>query len=419
MTLFPLSMPSLAEWLDGIAVLGCVQAVAGATLLRRFGNGVRWRRDAAMNTTVPGHSLPPITVLKPLHGDEPLLEQALRSFLVQDYPNVQIVFGVQDAMDEAIAVVRRLVQEFPRHDLRLVIDPATHGPNPKVSNLINMLPHASHDLLVISDSDIHAAPDYLRQVAGCFAAMPGAALVTTLYCASPASLSLTRRLAASHVNYSFLPGVLLSRLLGRQDCLGSTMALHRQTLEVIGGLEKLSAHVADDHMLGRLVREQGGTIEIAPTLTATTVAETSATDLFAHELRWGRTVRAIAPIGYMLSAVQFPLFWASLALLVAPYAVWGWALFALTWALRGLSVARIDQVLAALSPRAMHGRLQSVLLLPVRDWVSAVVMAASLTGNEVRWRGQVLHVSEPAQPMHSRPRLSSKTLTPKTLAQGD
>ena len=414
MTIIPLSTLSLADCLNGVAVLGCVQAFVGAAVMERFGRRVRARRTTAIGAAATEPALPPISVLKPLHGDEPLLEQALRGFLMQDYPNVQIIFGVQDAADDAIAVIRRLHREFPRHDLRLVIDATAHGPNRKVSNLINMLPHASHDLLVISDSDIHVAPNYLRDVAGCLAAMPAAGLVTTLYCAVPASLSLTRRLAAAHVNHGFLPGVLMSRLLGRQDCLGSTMALHRRTLEAIGGLEKLSAHVADDYMLGQLVRRQGGTIEIAPILTGTTIGETGAADLFAHELRWGRTVRAIAPIGYMLSAVQFPLFWASLALLVAPRAVWGWVLFALIWALRAVCVARIDRAIVALGRHAVYGRVPTILLLPLRDWVSAIVMAASFAGNRVRWRGQLLRVSEPRPPVPARSMLASQT-----FVQGD
>ncbi|WP_428391865.1 bacteriohopanetetrol glucosamine biosynthesis glycosyltransferase HpnI [Lichenicoccus sp.] len=414
MTFIPLFTPSLADCLNGVAVLGCMQAFAGAAVVGSFAKHVRARRATTTSAATTSAALPPISVLKPLHGDEPLLEQALRSFLAQDYPNVQIVFGVQDAADDAIAVVRRLHQEFPLHDLRLVVDTTAHGPNRKVANLINMLPYASHELLVISDSDIHVAPDYLRAVAGCFAATPGAALVTTLYCGLPASLSLTRRLAAGYVNHSFLPGVLLSRLLGRQDCLGSTMALQRRTLEAIGGLERLSAHVADDHTLGQLVRRQGGTIEIAPILTATTISDTGASDLFAHELRWGRTIRAVAPLGYVLSAVQFPLFWASLALIASPAVLWSWLLFALIWTLRAASVARIDHAIVALGGHAVLGRARTLLLLPLRDWISAIVMAASFAGNRVRWRGQVLLVSEPRQPVPARPMLASQT-----FVQGD
>ena len=373
-------------------------------------------------------------MLKPLHGDEPLLEEALLGFVTQDYPALQIVFGVQSAADPAIAVVQRLRRRFPERDLCLVIDPTPHGQNRKVANLINMLPYAIHDLLVISDSDIHVAPDYLRQIARSFAENGSVGLVTTLYHGIPASPTLPRRLAAGQINHSFLPGVLLSRLLGRQDCLGSTMALRHSTLEAIGGLTMLSAHVADDSVLGKLVRGQGQTIAIASSLTATTIAESRPADLFSHELRWGRTVRAVEPLGYALSAVQFPLFWASLALAAAPHARWSWILFAAIWAWRGLAAARIDQLIGTMGRNPVHprslpmagssrGETMPFLLLPLRDWISAIIMALSFTGSRVAWRGHMLHVSGGSHAVH--PQSVSLTSRPilahahQTLAQGD
>ena len=437
-------MTVLAAGAGGVAVLGCVQAVAGTWMVDRFDRRARQAARAASALTAA--VLPAVTVLKPLHGDEPLLERALVRFIEQDYPHLQIVFGVQDPTDPAIAVVQRLRQRYPGHDLLLVVDPTPHGPNRKIGNLINMLPHAVHDLLVISDSDIHVAPDYLRQVVTTLL-RPGVGLVTTLYHGAPASKNLMQRLAAGQINHNFMPGVLLSRLLGRQDCLGSTMALRRSTLEAIGGLAMLSGHVADDSVLGRLVRAEGLDIEIAPSLTATTTAETSAADLFAHELRWGRTVRMVEPIGYGLSAVQFPLFWAALAPMLAPQAAWSWALFAVVWIVRALAAARIDRLIGAASAMPL-------LLLPIRDWLSALVMAASFTGRRVAWRGQTLHVtgwnrrsgirpsevvSVPAEPVarplaplpllaHAHPvgrqsvarhSAARQTLSSQTLAQGD
>ena len=403
MTALSLSPAVLAVALEGIAVLGCLQVLAGVIAVERFRRQVGVQQAAA--GTEP--ELPPITVLKPLHGDEPMLETALEGIITQGYPRFQVVFGVQSAADPAIAVVQRLRRRFPDRDLCLVIDPTEHGQNRKIGNLINMLPHASHDLLVISDSDIHVRPDYLLQVARSFSDH-AVGLVTTLYHGIPASPTLSRRFGAGQINHNFLPGVLLSRLLGRQDCLGSTMALHRDTLEAVGGLAMLSAHVADDSVLGKLVRGHGRSIAIAPSLTATTIAETGAGDLFAHELRWGRTVRAVEPLGYALSAVQFPLFWSSLAAFAAPQAAWAWILFAVMWALRGAVATRIDRLIATMGGR---GDTTPLLLLPVRDWLSALIMAASFTGRRVAWRGQTMRVSG-----WSAHRSPVKTIAPPTIS---
>ncbi|NHN91916.1 bacteriohopanetetrol glucosamine biosynthesis glycosyltransferase HpnI [Acetobacter sicerae] len=368
----------LAIFCDVLGVAGAVQAALGTLLVIRF------RSDEKKAT--PAHDLqPPVTILKPLHGDEPLLAEALESFCTQDYPAFQIVFGVQRANDPAIEMVEHLQKRHPHIDMCLVINGTQHGDNRKVGNLINMLPRARHDLLVISDSDIHVSPDYLQQVVKKLV-LPDTGLVTTIYAGLPASRNIPRLFAACQINHNFLPGVLLSRYLGRQDCLGATMALSRTTLEEVGGFQALVSHVADDAILGRLVRANGQNIAIAETMTWTTIAETTFTDLLIHELRWGRTVRALAPAGYMASAIQLPLFWLSFAVLLQPHAAGFLTFFLWGWAFRALCAFAMDRTVGQRS-------LLPLLLLPFRDWLSAAVMVGSMTGSRVDWRGHTMHVT--------------------------
>lgn len=371
---------SLAIGCDVIGVAGAVQAALGTLLVRRFD-----RQERRAQTHVLSHSPPPITVLKPLHGDEPLLEEALESFCTQNYPVFQLVFGVQRANDPAIAVVERLKRRHPHVDMALVVNGAQHGENRKVGNLINMLPAARHEALVISDSDIHVRPDYLRRIAESLE-QSNVGLVTTIYAGLPAGASLTRFLSACQINHNFLPGVLLSRYLGRQDCLGATMALTRSMLEQVGGLQALVRYVADDAILGRLVRAEGRDIAIATCMTWTTVAESTFTDLLSHELRWGRTVRALAPFGYLASAIQLPLFWLSLAILLQPHAWWPVSIFLWGWAFRAACAFGIDRTVGQRS-------LLPLFLLPWRDWLSAFIMVGSMSGSRVDWRGHTMHVA--------------------------
>jgi ceramide glucosyltransferase len=361
-----------------IAAVGLGQATAGWLAARRF---------AAAEPPPPG-ARPPISVLKPLHGDEPLLEAALGSMCRQNYPRFQLVFGVHDERDPAAAVVERLRARFPAADISLVINPAQHGENHKIGNLINMLPAAKYDLLVIGDSDVHAAPDYLASIADTLA-LPGTGLATTLYAGLAANRSLAARLGATAISHSFLPGALLSRALGRQDCLGATMALRRETLEAIGGLGTLVHHLADDNVLGHLVRARGLKVRLAPSVCATTVPEDGLRALFRHELRWARTIRALVPAEFAASAIQYPLAWAALAVAASGGAAWAAAGFLLAWAWRAALASRLD---------ARLGLVQSGLatpaplwLLPLRDLLSLAVVAASYLGDEVEWRGQVLH----------------------------
>ncbi|GBR04201.1 bacteriohopanetetrol glucosamine biosynthesis glycosyltransferase HpnI [Acetobacter oeni] len=360
-----------------LGVTGCIQAALGTILVARF-----CARERKCQSE-PG--LPPVTILKPLHGDEPLLEQALESFCTLNYPVFQIVFGVQRANDPAICLVERLKARHPGIEMSLVVNGAMHGENRKVSNLINMLPTAKHDILVVSDSDIHVGPDYLRQVVASLK-KPDTGLVTTLYAGLPATNTFPRLLAACQINHNFLPGVLLSRYLGRQDCLGATMALTRTVLAEVGGFEALVDHVADDAVLGRLVRARGENIGIAGCMTWTTIGEKTFADLLSHELRWGRTVRALAPGGYLASSIQLPLFWLTAAVSLQPHAVWPLVTFVCGWIFRAICAFVMDRTVGQRS-------LLPLLMLPFRDWLSAAIMMGSMTGTRVDWRGHTMHVA--------------------------
>ncbi|GAC1342042.1 MAG: bacteriohopanetetrol glucosamine biosynthesis glycosyltransferase HpnI [Acetobacteraceae bacterium] len=362
----------------GLTGIGLAQAAGGWLALRRF-----VRRPAAAPVTRP-----PVTVLKPLYGDEPLLEEALSSLCAQDYPGLQVVFGVQDPTDPALRVLRRLRARFPALDMEVVVDAALHGSNRKVGNLINMLPAAKHDLLVIADSDIHAAPGYVDDLVAALA-QPGVGLVTTLYVGRPATETLSAQLGAAYINHAFLPGALLARAMGREDCLGATMALTRETLARVGGLPALADHLADDAILGQLVRAQGLSVALARTVPETTVAETQVPALFQHELRWARTVQSLVPAAFVASVVQYPLFWAVLTLGVSGGEGWAWALFAGSWLARGVIANGTDRLLRVASPL-------TIWCLPFRDLLSVTVMLASYGSDRVAWRGHEHRVTSPS-----------------------
>jgi ceramide glucosyltransferase len=353
-----------------VTLAGFIQAAAGRLAVRRF---------AGQRAPLGPH--PPMTVLKPLHGDEPLLEAALASFCRQDYPAFQLVFGVQDPRDAAIAVVERLRARFPDVDMELVIDPTPHGSNRKVANLINMFPSARYGVLVISDSDMHAAPDYLANVADALA-VPGTGLVTTLYSGLPVQRGLAGALGAAYISQSFAAGAVMARFLGRQDCMGATMALTRDTLMRIGGFPALSPYVADDAVLGMKIRSLGQNVTLAASVPATTVAERTVGSLFRHELRWARTIRAVAPFGFAVSVVQFPVFWAAVTVLLAGGADWACVLWVCAVSMRAVTGRGVERDI---------GAVRTPLWLPaLRDMMSMAVLLAAYMGDEVAWRGHVL-----------------------------
>jgi len=393
-----------------IAFLSLMQALIGWRLVVRFVAQTRSaERGRRSNCT-------PVTVLKPLHGDEPLLEAALATLCTQTYPDWQIVFGVQDRADPAIQVVGRLRARFPECDMTLVVDPALHGLNRKICNLINMLPAARHEVLVIADSDVHVRADYLDRLMEALL-QPSIGLVTTLYVGRPAWSNLVARLGAAQITYGFLPGALLARAMGRQDCLGATMCLRRADLVRIGGLPSLVDHLADDNVLGQRIRALGLGIALAHTVPLTTVPEIHLRTLYRHELRWARTIRMLEPVGFAASILQYSLFWALLTVLSTAGSPWSVGLFGVVWVLRAMIAMAIDDALAPAwagdfstnrqdsrgteNVKALAFRCP-VWLLPLRDVLSVAVMAASYGGRRVDWRGHGLQADTPP-PFDTRP----------------
>ncbi|HEX3348046.1 MAG TPA: bacteriohopanetetrol glucosamine biosynthesis glycosyltransferase HpnI [Acetobacteraceae bacterium] len=388
----PLSSPLCAAALicAVLAAVGIAQAVVGLHCVRRFAR--------ILNDPAPLAARPPMTILKPLCGDEPLLEEALASVCEIDYPVFQIVFGVQDPSDPAVGVVGRIRARYPGRDIALVVDPSGTGKNRKICNLLNMLRAAKHDHLVMGDSDVHVAPNYLDAIAAGFA-RPGTGLVTTLYAGLPSDRSMAGALGATGLSHTFLPGALVARALGRQDALGVTMALRRETLAAIGGLARVADELADDHVLGLLVQQQGLSVRLAATMTATTVPERHIGPLFRHELRWSRTVLSLVPVSFSLSAMQYPLAWASLTLILSGGHEWAVALFLAAWVARAACALGIEHALS-LRSRGLGGA-PPVLLLPLRDLLSMAVLLASYRSDQVEWRGNMMRTRAQNAPAYA------------------
>lgn len=377
-------MTDILDLLAGLAALlvafGLFAVTAGAFAVGRF----------AARAPQRARHRPAVTVLKPLCGDEPMLEAALASICEQDYPEFQIVFGVQDVNDPALMAVQRVRERFAGCDIVVVTDAAFHGANRKVSNLINMISAARHEVLVMSDSDLHVASNYLERIVAALE-MPGIGLVTTVCLGLPTAAGLAAKLGATVISHSFLPGVLLSRALGREDCLGTTMALRRDTLARIGGLASLVSHLADDNVLGKRVHRLGLGIGLAGTVPMTAVPERSLWALWQHELRWARTIRALEPVLFALSTLQFPVFWAAASFVLSRGSPWSAGLFVATWAIRAAAARWTDR---ALRQGRRPASAIPVWLLPLRECMSVCQVAASYLGGRVVWRGQVMRADD-------------------------
>jgi ceramide glucosyltransferase len=330
--------------------------------------------------------LQPVTVLKPLCGAEPGLYEHLRSFCRQDHPDFQIVFGVLDPADPALAVVAQLRAEFPSLPIDLVVNPQQHGSNRKVSNLINMMARARHAVLAIADSDTFVGPDYLSSVTLPLQD-PGLGLVTCLYRGVP-TRRICSRLGAMYINDWYIPAVLVAWLFGfRGYVSGQTMCLRRETLQAIGGLPAIANHLAEDYRLGELIRGLGMRIELSPYALSAQHDEPSLDSLTRHELRWMRTLRVLRRGSFPFLCITFSLPLAVFGLLLTGpepgLSAVGWGLF--------LAAVMARLALPLASPGA-GPRLRELWLVPARDLLMCWTWARSFFTRRVTWRGHEFDV---------------------------
>ena len=374
--------------IETVAVLGTLSSL-GFYLLSGCGiaSFLIYRSGKRAPNEFRERSLPPVSILKPLKGIDPQIWEAFCSHCEQDYPEFQLIFGVSDPDDPAIALVRRLQREYPNRQIDLLVCQRDMGTNRKLGTLAQMLPSARHEILLVNDSDIRVAPDYLRRVIAPLAEST-VGLVTCLYRGTP-SPTLGSRLEALGISTDFVPGVLSARLIerGLHFGLGSTLAFRRSDLQAIGGFEAMVDYLADDYEIGNRIEGLGKRIELSEVVVETFLPAYSFGEYVDHQLRWARSVRGARSWGYAGLILTFGLPWAMLALLAARGAMWAWWLFGLIVAARfavGLAAA-----VAVLDDRQA---LRDLFLLPLRDLIAPVIWGMGLVGNRIFWRGDEFYL---------------------------
>jgi ceramide glucosyltransferase len=329
-------------------------------------------------------SLVPVSVLKPLHGVDEGLEDNLRTFFEQEYPEFEILFAVREAGDPAAALVGRLQREYPTVASRLLITGEPPYANAKVYSLDLMRAQARFDLLVMSDSDIRVTRSMLQTMAAEFGDDPLLGLATCPYRGVPGR-SFWSTLEAIGLNTEFLGGVLVARMLdGMKFALGPTIAARREVLERIGGFDTLKEYLAEDFVMGKLAAEAGYGVILSSYVIEHRIGSQRFAANIRHRIRWCRSTRRSRPWGYVGQLFTNPL----------PLAILLWAAQPAWWPLSAAAVVLRAAAAWATAGMVLHDRLTARLwfLLPVQDIASFLVWIAGFFGNTILWRGRKYYV---------------------------
>ena len=328
---------------------------------------------------------PPISILKPVRGVDPGAYENFASYCRLDYPEYELVFAMADPHDAVIPVIEKLQRDFPGRAIRFVTDVPRVGENNKVNSLCRLVKEARYGLLVMTDSDVRVARDYLREVAAPFADRTVGAVTSFYRCAGGGTLAADLDMLGMCMD-SVTGALVARRLEGKvQFAFGWTMATTKERLAEIGGWEAMANHHSDDFELGNRIAAKGYRVELMREPVSMNFPKENFNEFLQHELRWSVGLRNVRPAGYAGMIFTHGLPWVILAAIAATLS--GWTTLAACYLLAYL-ILRISLAYAAgVWGLRDYGIASKLWLAPVRDAVSTVVWLAGFFTDRIVWRG--------------------------------
>jgi ceramide glucosyltransferase len=334
--------------------------------------------------------LPPVSVLKPVHGLEARLRENLESFFHQDYPAYEVLFAADTENDPALDVVREVCARYPHIPSRILVTGPRPWPNPPAYAFHCMAEVATHDFLVTSDSDVEVSPSYLREVVPPLLD-PQVGMVTCVYRGKNAR-GFWSGLTALGMSIEMTAGVLVANLLeGMRFGLGPTIAVRKDSLARIGGFGATGSYFANDFIIGKLMHQAGYRVVLSSHVIDHVVAQITFQHMWQNQARWARSTRRSRPLGHLGSGLVFAMPY-GLAGFIAAGLLGSWTLgaamlivallnrFVETWAV-GWWVVR--------DPRAR----QAPWLYPLRDLLGFFVWCSSYLSTRMVWRNHPYEVT--------------------------
>lgn len=368
----------------GVAIFGTVTSTV--VLILSILGTIQFRRSAERDRkTFEKFSaqLPPVSVLKPVHGAEARLKENIESFFRQDYPHYEILFAADEADDPALPIIREISSRYPQIPSRIFITGQPQWPNAPNYCFHRLTEFASHDILVTSDSDVEVAPSYLRDVVPpLLDAKVGA--VTCVFRGKNAG-GVWGALDAIGQSVEFTAGVVIVNLLeGMKFGLGPTIALRKDSIGKIGGYASVREYLSNDFVVGNFIHKAGYEVVLSSHVVDHVSPRMSFRKMWERQLRWAMGTRYSRPKGHFGTGLTFAVPYGILGLIAAPllgYPVLGLSLFAAAL-LNRIVQSWIVGWWGAHDPVARR----AALLYPLRDLHGFIIWCASYLSKRSLWR---------------------------------
>jgi ceramide glucosyltransferase len=367
-----------------IAVVGTISStivfflsVLGAIQFRRYA-----ARDKATYEKFSAE-LPPVSVLKPVHGNESRLKENLESFFRQNYLQYEILFAADEPDDSAIAVIKEISARYPNTPTQILVTGQPPWPNAPNYCFYRLTEIAAHNILVTSDSDVEVSPNYLRTVVPpLLDAQVGA--VTCVFRGKSAG-GIWADCDAIGQTVEFTAGVLMANLMeGTKFGLGPTIALRKDSLARIGGYAAVREYLSNDFVVGNHIHKAGFRVVLSSEVVDHVSPQMGFRRMWERQLRWAMGSRYSRPKGHIGTGLTFATPYGLLGLIAAwllGYPWFGMALFAAAL-LNRMAQCWIIGWWTARDPVARR----AFILYPLRDMHGFIVWCASYLSKQSLWR---------------------------------
>ncbi|MCL2928213.1 MAG: glycosyltransferase [Trichodesmium sp. MAG_R01] len=371
-------MPTFVEILQIICLIpiisGCIYLILSVWTIRNF------FRKTTTEINATEKFQPPVTVLKPIRGIEKNLKSNLHTITIQDWPEYQVIYSIQDPQDSALPILHELQAEVDNQKISVVIDNKQAGANGKVNNLLGAIAQARHQIIIISDSDTNLKPDYIKNIISPLS-NPNVGAVCTLFKVKSA-YRWFEKMELLTINADFIPSVIFAAVTGASNaCLGPSIAISRSTLQELGGLESLADYLVEDYELGRRVWTSGKKMVLLPYTIDVTVDLKNWQEWWTHQVYWDQNTYLARPWPFIATILIRAVPFAILFAIVRMGDLLGLGVLGFTLALRlfsaGITLKELKDV---------EG-FQSLYLLPLRDTFGLIFWFLALTKRTVVWRG--------------------------------
>ena len=367
-----------------VAVIGTLASTV--VLVLSILGAVKFRRTARRDRKIYekwAANLPPVSVLKPVHGNEARLKQCIESFFQQDYPKYEILFAADEADDAALPVIQEICARYPHIPTRMLVTGPPPWPNAQNYCYHRLTEAAAHDILITSDSDVEVAPDYLRAIVPPLLD-PQVGAVTCMFRGKSAG-GTWADFDAIGQSVEFTAGVLMSNLLEETKFgLGPTVAVRKDSIASIGGFAGVREYLSNDFVVGNFIYKAGFRVLLSSHIVDHMSPPMTFHRMWERQLRWVMGTRYSRPKGHFGTGLTFAM----------PYGILG----LIGASLLGHTVLGVAMLAAALLNRMLECWIVGwwtardpmarrwFLLYPLRDLHGFILWCASYICKRSLWR---------------------------------